>query len=284
MTLNTFTISVFVLGLSAVQASSQDIYGSIGLNLNNGSVERTDIAGLPKYANGVILNGFVGKEFNNGYFIEGEARLQETDAAVASDALSSGRMIALRAGRDFGVYDIEGFVGYVTSENDNDGTNDRYFIGLGGIYRVNQKLSLNGLLGYLDGTGGTDDNGLDGMSKFTHVALGMNYQFNNRFGMNATVSYGDGVMDDDVPRDEAAIVKEFTIGGTYQFNNPAWSAYANLAYADLYQGGERDSAIDKRINIGVNWSFGNRSSQRLRIRPAIPNYASWLAVSGGILE
>lgn len=278
-----FALGIVALGLSATPSLAQSTYGTLSFGLGYNDVD--DDTSSEGTSVGVIFDGFVGKQFSNGFFLEGETRLQTADRRPATnDSLTGGAMIALRGGRNFGNYDVGAFIGYVEANTD-EGTSDRHFIGIAGNYRVNNQLSFNGLIGYLDGTGGTDDDGEDAMSEFTHVALGVNYQVNSRFGLNATAAYGEGIMDDDVPRDELARVQEISIGGTYQFANPNLSAYANLTYADLYQGGtEDDTAIEKRIDIGFTWAFGNKATPRTRTRAKLPRYSAWLATAGGVLE
>ncbi len=275
-------ITAALLTFSGQAGSAQDIYGGVDLSL--GYTDVTD-NGFPEgHSGGITGSAFAGRTFGNGFFAEGDLRLQLYDTQdFSNSSLDDSQLVALRFGRDWGTTTGEAILGY-TMAHTFEGTTGRGFFAIAGTHELSPGMTVTGLLGYLDGTDGTDDDGLDGYSEMVHVSLGANYQINDRFGLWGNATYGEGIMDDDTPRDELGRVQEVALGLDYTFANPALKGYLGVSYADHYQGGEDDSAYEKWVNLGVVWTFGDTGKRGSRTRPVLPQYENWLATSASILE
>jgi len=276
-----------ILALSTSPALAQSLYGEGSLGVYSGEV--TDNAAIEGTNTVYDINGYVGFGFSSDMFIEAETRLQFGENSPATnDSLSKGTMFAVRAGRDFGTFTGEIFAGAVDAETD-EGSTDRYFFGLAGGYQVSSQFALTGLIGYLDGTGGTDDSGYDGFREMTHVGLGMNYAATPHLTIDGNIFYGSGIMDDNVvsgfPPDDDGEVLELSLGATYALpRKPNLEFYGRVTYMELDQPDESDTADDTQFAIGMNWTFGNTSSRDRATRADLPRYADWLATSAGVLE
>jgi len=291
MTPKTLSISLLVFGLSAVQASSQDLYGSVGLayQLNNGKNDSTGAAvnlpnNEPLNFNQAQFDLSFGARFNNGYY--GQMDFSYVDSNVPSisqDVLIDATTIALRGGRDFGNYRLGGFLGYIDETLDAnlaDGKIYRTFGGVEGRYDFSPRVWATGELGGIGGASGNHDGGLgdQGIYAGTYVVAGIGYQLSDRLTLEGSLGYADG-KSDQVP----VYVKTVGIGVNYIFNNPAITAYARWDYSDYYQAVENDGMTSNSLKLGISYKFGAKGTDTKPLRPLAP-IVDWLGYTGGHLE
>ena len=276
-------IAVTFAALLHQAANAQETTGAINLGLGGSNV--TDNGAFEGFGRSMNVSGYLRQGLQGGFYVEAEMRNQNATLTQAfDDSLSGSRLFGLRAGKDFGNYTLGGFAAYMVAITD-DGTSERRVFGMTGSYDAPGPLSFTGLMGYLDGTSGTDDGGLDGMSQFVNAAFGVEYDVNRRLILDMRGALGAGIMDDDSPRDELALVREISAGASYQFADPALRAYARATYSFLYQGGENDVSDEKRIDVGLIWTFGKQASEaRGPSRVELPRYENWLGNAAGVLE
>ncbi|KMW56719.1 hypothetical protein AIOL_001674 [Candidatus Rhodobacter oscarellae] len=278
------TKSIVIAGLTlapfSVQAEGLYGYTSLGMTAN----DVTDDGAAEGTSNGLKGTGVVGYSFTNGMFFEGEGLVQFASAGPNTpqnnDSLSSGNVLGFRAGQTFGNASAELAFGIAQGVTD-EGSTDRHYIALGGGYAFNEQFSATGLLGYLDGTGGTDRDGLDGMRQLTHVALGLEYLATDQLGVNFGAAYGEGIMDNGIPEDMD--VTQVWLGADYAVND-AIDLYGKVSWLEINQAREDDVTQETRVEIGLQWTFGATESRPSRTRPDLPDYSDWLALSAGVTE
>ena len=277
--------SCLVLTANTVQA--QGVYGSTSLGLF--STDVTDNTSSEGTSFGIDFNGYIGVGVGSGFYVEGETRLQfAANNPGTNDSLKSGGTFAMRVGRDFGAFNGEVFGGYVSAITDEGSTN-RTFLGLAGGYEVSQRLAFSGLVGYLDGTGGSDDSGLDGFREMAHIGVGVNYAASSNLTIDGNIAYGSGIMDDDAasgsPPDDDGEVFEISLGISYVMpQQPNMEIFGRVTYIDMEQPDESDDATDTQIAVGFNWNFGASPARDRAARARLPRYSDWLATSAGVLE
>lgn len=257
-------------------------YGGFSLAyVNNDVIDNGNAEGT---AEGYAADWFVGYRFSPNIFVEAEVNLQTFYAVPASnDSLQYGELGLIRAGWDGATWRADGFIGAFNGEGD-EGTTIRTIFGASGAYEFNDVFAATGHLSYVDGTNGTDDNGLDGPSEWTTFGVGASYAPLDNVVFDFSYFIGKGIMDDDNPRDEAFELEEFSIGGSYDFNDNA-SVFARYTRTDMFQGpNENDSYEEDTFEIGLQLLFGNQPTGNSRARMATPDYARWAAGAAGVLE
>jgi len=291
MTPKTLSIGLLVLGLSAVQASAQDFYGSVGLayQLNDGANDSTGAAvnqpnNEPLNFNQSQISLSFGARFNNGYYGQVDFNYIESDVpSNARDVLIDATTIALRGGRDFGSYRLGGFLGYIDETLDTnlaDGKIYRTFGGVEGRYDFSPRVWMTGELGGIGGASGNHNGGAgdQGIYSGSYVVAGVGYQLSDRLTLEGSLGYADG-KSDQVP----VYVKTAGIGVNYTFNNPAITAYARWDFSDYYQSVEDDGMSSNSLKLGLSYQFGAKAAPRKSLRPLAP-IVDWLGYTGGHLE
>ena len=282
----TFSIAALcVVGTTA--ASAQDFYGAAELSFGNYSVD--DTGSDEGTANLATLDAFLGTEFGNDLFVEGEIRLKQASSLsdpVSNNGLRDGQLYALRVGKEFGAFSLDGFVGQIqATSGDNDSSGDeaiqRHFYGFSGSYDPSDHLHLFGLFGQLDGDTTISTSNSDAFSNFTHVSIGADYKLSSSWTLSAAATYGWGDMDG---APDSARVQELELGATYTFADPNMRAFAEYRNAQYDQTDEGDYAVEEHISVGFVWTFGNSGSRRNATRTSLPNYLEWVTASDGHLE
>ncbi|NRB18044.1 MAG: hypothetical protein HRU33_10890 [Rhodobacteraceae bacterium] len=227
--------------------------------------------------------GSVGRNFANGFYSQIDLRFQKTDVpSYTDDTLHDGGLIAFRAGKDFGSYQLGGFVGYVdVTADDSVGNNEmqRVVFGLDGAYSITPELSVFGELGGIGGHKGTQGtNGDDGIHDATYAIAGLSYDVSPAFSLVGQFGFANGTHDTDELDIELA-----GIGVYYQTKVQGLSAYLRADYADYYQHGEDEGLASTTVQLGIVYAFGGNSNSSKRLRP-LAQYEDWLGYSGGHLE
>ena len=263
-------------------ALAEGLYGGVDLSYSATNVVAFDNPSAGEQ--GSDVSGFVGFGFGSGLFAEGELRFKDSsdDLLDPYDNLSSSTAGALRMGIQRGKMTGEFILGNAVEIND-DGLSARSFAGLAGSYAMSDALTFTGSIGYLDGKNGTDDDGLDAIRAMSTVTLGAVYDINDRMSVWGNATYGQGGMDDDSPA-ELAVINEVSLGVDYGLGMAGLKAYGAVTYTDAYQGTEQDDAYETRLNLGLTYTFGDGGTRSSRVRPALPNYETWMGITGGVLE
>ncbi len=285
--------SVSISPVFAADLNSENVpvtsgfYGGIGIEV--GRNELLDNGSTEGFSGSQTLSGHVGFFNESNHFFELDGRLKQAGQDNSSnDDLSSGYLFAARIGQAFDQVSAEIFGGFTGGRTD-EGSTERWFAGVGLGYEVTEQIALTGLVGYLDGTKGTDDDGLDGFSEMWHASVGVQASLTSNLDFVAGYTFGHGVMDDDNPRDEGGTVSEFSVGldfvppGYEDRESPVFTLrYTNSRYE---QHVENDAADEERIDVGIKFAFGQTPEFRKKaLRPILPRYENWLAVSAGVLE
>ena len=267
-------------------AAAQDFYGSVGLDLGAYAIEDTgDDEGTGQVGTAEIT---IGAAFDGGVFVELDGRVgyafNLTDPSE-NNGLRDGHLLALRFGRDFGEFTLEGFASYmeVTSGDNNDpgeAAVGRYALGIGGQYDVSDMLSVNGLIGFLDGDGSSTPSHIGAFREFAHVAIGVDYVASDDWVLSADTFYGSGVLASDAAHGYAYGV---SLEATYQFENPQISASFGVRHSVYQHPTYPEDANETHLIAGIQIDLGNDRG-RLSSRPSLPNYLEWIASSDGHLD
>jgi hypothetical protein len=286
--IKSLTISLAALSAFGVTAASaQSFYGAAELSFGNYSVD--DTGSDEGTGNLSTLNAYIGTGFGNGYFAEGEVRLKQASSLSnpgANNGMRDASMYALRVGKEFGAFSLDGFVGQLSAtsgDNDDpgDATIQRHFYGLSGGFDISDQTYLSGLIGHLNGNTTGFGSNYDAFSNFSHISVGVDHNFSSSWALSVSATKGWGEMAG-LPNNGS--VQELGLGVTYTFADPNMHAFAEVRRARYDQTDDGDYAIEDHYSIGFVMAFGNSGTGRTSNRTNLPNYLEWLTASDGHLE
>lgn len=275
---------VIATGAFVGAASAQGLSGTASLDYN--FVNSTSPDGSIGNAPGAYEVGNFGLDLDwamaNGYVLGTNIVVSGGSLYGIADAYNSGVQGDIRLGKDFGNNYAEIFYGYLDATGENNSDNGiRNFVGVAGSYVTSGGTTVTGQIGYMDTAGGTDDGGEDPIGDAVFASIGTLYEINSAYAVGFNLAGANGVMDDDNPRDEAAIVLDAQLSVHYTPSSiPALDLYATANYATYFQGGENDTIEDTSFGVGIAYNFG---SGKRASAPALP-LAKWVAITGGLLE
>ncbi len=276
-----------ILLLTAAPVSAEQIYGSAELQFG-----QSQMAGAPvalQGADGSLMetHGAVrlGTQFGNGFYAQGDLSFGLTDNAnAAPNTYNSSNSVVFHVGRSGADGSVGGFAGVVSSDHDNDVTDDalRSILGAEGARRLGAGLSLQGHLGYLTGSSGTDT--VATVSNGVFAGVGLGYALSDRFDVTASLGYINGQMD-----------APSTVVEAWRFQVRAdrdiaavdgLSAFAAIQYGEYHQKeivGADDITDITSVVVGMTYRFGGQASTAPKTA-RLDYLEAFLANTGGVLE
>ncbi len=227
----------------------------------------------------------LGMDIGDHYFAQFDLLGEKTDAR---DGYQHGYAFAghlMRRNSDAGGLGV--FGGTLTTDQDNGttDTSNRYFFGLEGqVYR--QNATFFGQVGYLDGTGGSDDDGEDSIREAVFARGGVQYFLNEDLMIEAEVSGAFGKMDDDAPPLEDAEVIAWGVKAEKRLTNYLSGAIGYQG-AEYFQDEENDRLNEHVAYLSFTVLFDQDTLQaRSRKSTSLdtPQILRWSAQTGGPLE
>lgn len=277
--------SLFVLMLTASPLVAQEFYGQAELSFGQSQMSGAPVA--LQGADGSLGLGRADLSFgalwDSGLYLQGDLGLAVTGNNNSSpNTYNNSRSLVVHIGRDTGTFSYGAFAGSFGSDHDNDASDDaqRFLVGLEGSSTLWNRWAINGHLGYLGGTSGTDSVATvtDGMI----AGAGLSLAVSERFDLSTSLGYVNGKMDS-----PASVVEawQFELRADYDIRRvPGLSVFGAVQYGEYHQK-EITTADDitdvTSVMAGVTYRFGKAS----RPRTANLSYVEpFLANTGGVLE
>lgn len=268
--------------LTAAPLAAQEVYGTAELSFG-----QSQTAGAPvalQGADGSLTLGrgdlSFGSRFQNGLYLQADLGVAASDNGnAAPNTLNTSSSLVLRAGRAAGRFSYGGFVGALSSDHDNDASDDalRLLAGMEGSWEMGQRLTLGGHLGYLTGTTGSDSVATVTNGVFTGLSLG--FAATERLSLSGALGYLNGKMD--AP---ATVVELWTLELRADYAlTPNLSLFAAAQYGESHQKeivGPDDITDTTTLLAGLTYRFGGAPVKTQKL-----GYLEYyLSNSGGILE
>ena len=151
-------------------------------------------------ASGTTLAGRTDLSFGSlaasGLYIQADLGLALTDNGnAAPNTANTSSSLILRTGRDAERFSYGVFVGALQSDHDNDASDDamRILAGVEGGYTINDRWSLMGHLGYLNGNTGSDS--VATVTNGIATGLGLRFAATDQLHLSTSIGYLNAKMD-----------------------------------------------------------------------------------------
>ncbi|MGH1577036.1 hypothetical protein [Planktotalea sp.] len=278
-----FRIATALL-LTASPLAAEGYYGSATLTFG-----QSETVGAPvalQGADGSLMTSRADLSFGhlaaNGLYLQADIGFSTTDNGnSAPNTANRSNSLILRAGRDTARFSYGGFVGAVTSDHDNDATDDamRMLGGIEGAWSLNERWVVNGHFGYMTGDRGSDSAATVTDGVFT--GLGATFAVNDRLSLGTSLGYLNAKMD--AP---STPVELWTLELRADYDIaalPGVSLFAAVQYGESHQKesiGPDDITDNTSIVLGITSRFGGKRAKTTSLTYLEP----YLGNTGGILE
>lgn len=271
-----------LLMLSASPVMAQEFYGSASLGLGQSQTSGAPVA--LQGADGTLTTGHVDLSFGtlaqNGLYVQADLGLGLTDnGESAPNTANRSSSLILRAGRAAERFSYGAFLGALTSDHDNDATDDamRLLAGIEGSMDINARWALDGHLGYLSGDSGSDTVATVTDGIFT--GLGVTFAASERLSLGTSIGYLNAKMD--AP---STVVELWTLELRADYEiAPNLSIFAAAQYGESHQKeivGLDDITDTTSVTLGLTYRFGGKRPRT----SALTYLEPYLSNTGGILE
>ena len=277
--------SVLAIALMASPAAAQEFYGSAELSYSSSVMAGAPVAlqgtdGSLGIARGDLTLGTV---FGNGAYLQLDLGGAATDNAQrAPNTYNASSAVMLHMGRAAGRGSYGLFAGAVQSDHDIGVRDDalRTVAGLEGGLDFGARWSLDGHLGYLTGSIGSDS--VDTVTDGVIAGLGLSFAATDRLNIGTSIGYIAGQMDAPSTIVEAWRLQ---VRGDYEIAAvPGMSLFGAVQYGEYHQKenvGPDDITDITSVVLGVTYRFGGKP----RARAAKLDYlGAFMANTGGVLE
>jgi len=268
----------------ASPASAQQFFGAAEL-----SYGASQMAGAPVALQGADGSLGVGRgDLSFGALWDSGAYVQldlggavSDNSGLAPNTYNSSTSFVLHAGRSAERFDYGLFAGMVQSDHDNDATAQaaRVLVGLEGGMDFGARWSLDGHLGYLTGTSGSDSAATvtDGL----FAGVGVSFVATDRLRLGTSIGYINGQM-----ASPSTVVEAWRLQVRADYDIaavPGMSLFAAAQYGEYHQkeNVRADDITDiTSVMAGVTYRFGAKRPKTARLTYLEP----FLANTGGVLE